>query len=153
MAHIAKSIHIAAPVEAVFDYATVIASIPEWYTSMVEVRNATHPRVRKGASYEWVFKMLGMRFDGKAEYVDVVPNERIVTRTEGGIPSKWEFRYAPDGDGCRVSVTVDYTVPGKLLGKIADKLFIEGHNERDLEHALANLKAHCEAMARAGAPA
>ncbi len=143
MAHIEKSIHIDAPLEAVFEYTAMIASIPEWYTSMLEVRNATRPRAETGVTYDWTFKMAGTHFDGKTEYLEVLPNERARNKSEAGIPAKWEWRYARDGAGTRVTATVDYTVPGKLLGKIADKLFIERLNERDLEHALANLKAHC----------
>ena len=153
MAHIEKSIHIDAPVEAVFEYSGTIATIPEWYTSMIEVRNASGPRAAAGVKYDWTFKMAGARFDGKAEFTEVVPNDHTRSRTEGGIPSQWHWRYAREQEGTRVTATVDYTVPGSLLGKLMDMLFIERRNERDLEHALENLKAHCEVAAKALAKA
>jgi len=153
MARIERTVHIDAPVEAVFEYSAKVASIPEWYTSLLEVRNASAPRAATGVTYEWSFKMIGARFDGTAEYTQVIPNERSKSRTEGGIPSQWDFAYERDGGGTKLTVSVDYTVPGKLLGKIADKLFIERRNASDLEHSIANLKAHCEAMAKVPAQA
>ncbi len=149
MAHIERSIRIGAPIDVVDDYMTQIARLPEWYSNMVEVRNASAERIATGVTYDWTFQMVGMRFDGKTRYTDVVRKERTRLETEGGIPSKWDWRFASEGDATQVSVTVDYTVPGKLLGRIADKLFIERRNVRDLEHALANLKDHCEAAAKA----
>ncbi len=40
---------------------------------------------------------------------------------------------------------IDYTIPGKVLGKIADSLLIEKMQERGLEQTLDNLKLLCEA--------
>jgi hypothetical protein len=41
-------------------------------------------------------------------------------------------------------MVVDYEVPGKLLGKIADRLIVERVNANAAENVLANLKAICE---------
>jgi uncharacterized membrane protein len=151
MAHIEKSVTINAPVDVVDGYMAQISKLPEWYTNMLEVRNLSADTIATGVTYEWAFKMVGIRFDGKSRYTDVVRKQHVRLETEGGIPSKWEWRFAADGNHTKLSVTVDYTVPGKLLGKIADKLFIERRNVRDLEHALANVKEHCEAVAEAKA--
>ncbi len=43
-----------------------------------------------------------------------------------------------------MSVVMDYTVPGSVLGKIADKLVIERRNAEDMEKTLQNLKKLCE---------
>jgi hypothetical protein len=46
-------------------------------------------------------------------------------------------------------MTIDYTVPGKLLGHIADKLVIERLQEKAIEQTLENLRILCEAEAHA----
>jgi len=43
-----------------------------------------------------------------------------------------------------VTADIAYTVPGKALGKIADRLIIERMQERGLEQTLENLKLLCE---------
>lgn len=151
MAHIERTIVIDTPPEAVDDYMTQIARIPEWYTNMVEVRNLSAERIAAGVTYDWTFKMVGLNFDGKSRYTEYVPMQTTRLESEGGIPSQWDWRFAREGKGTKVTVSVDYTVPGKVLGKIADKLFIERRNAKDLEHALASLKEHVEALAKAHA--
>lgn len=50
----------------------------------------------------------------------------------------WDFK-AEDG-GTNVAVEMEYTVPGSLLGKIADRLVLERMEERTMHHSLENLK-------------
>jgi uncharacterized protein YndB with AHSA1/START domain len=143
MAHIEKSVLIEAPVEKVFAYASDLAHITEWFP--LEVRGSTHQRVERGAKLDWSYRMMGIRFDGTSEYVDVVPNQRINVKNTGGIPSTFDYRYANEGGKTRITAVVDYEIPGKLLGKIADRLVVERVNANAAENVLANLKAICEA--------
>lgn len=143
MAHIEKSVVVDAPLADVFRYANTLGKTSEWFP--LEVRNPNKELAEKGAKYDWSYSMVGVKFDGVTEYTDVVTNERVRLKTTGGIPSQWEYRYSSDGTRTRVEVTVDYDVPGKVLGKIADKLVVERINASTVEHALANLKAICEA--------
>jgi uncharacterized protein YndB with AHSA1/START domain len=143
MAHIEKSVLIEAPVEKVFAYANDLTRITEWWP--LEVRSSTHQRVEKGAKLDWSYRMMGVKFDGTSEYLEVVPNQRVNVKNTGGIPSTFDHRYVNEGGKTRVSMVVDYEVPGKLLGKIADRLVVERVNASAAENVLANLKAICEA--------
>ena len=145
MAHIERTVLIEAPVEQVFNYAANVARLPEWWASLVEVRNYRQEQVVVGLTYDWVYKMMGMRFDGRGEVVEVVPNERFKIKNEGGIPSTIEDRFVREGDKTRYTIVVDYTIPGSLLGKVADKVFLESYNEKEADHIVANLKSICEA--------
>ncbi len=49
----------------------------------------------------------------------------------------------PRGGGTRVSVSVDYTIPGAVLGKLAEPI-VHKMNEHEAETVLANLKARME---------
>jgi glucose/arabinose dehydrogenase len=40
----------------------------------------------------------------------------------------------------RVELSVDYDLPGGLLGDLLDRLYVERRNEREAEHSLQNLK-------------
>jgi hypothetical protein len=46
-----------------------------------------------------------------------------------------------------VTADIEYTVPGKASGKIADRLILERTQEHSLEQALENLKLLCEESA------
>jgi uncharacterized protein YndB with AHSA1/START domain len=143
MATVKKSIKIDAPVEKVFEYATKPEILPEIWPSLVEVKNIKE-LPNGGHSWDWVYKMAGMRFTGFSENTEVVPNERTVSRTTGGIDSTITWEYQPVDGGTKLINTTEYKVPIPLLGKLAESIIVK-MNENEAEVILANLKAMMEA--------
>ena len=137
------TITINAPVEKVFDYVNEPTNLPEIWPSMVEVKDVQR-LPNGGTSFQWVYKMAGMRFEGTTEDTEYVPNQRVVSKSTGGIESTFTWTFQPEDSGTKVTVEVEYTVPIPLLGKVAEA-FIVKQNERELELVLANLKAKMEA--------
>ncbi len=142
MAKIEKTIFINAPVERVFAFMARPENLPEIWPSLQEVRNV-RPLPNGGYSYDWTYKMAGIRIEGHAEWTEFVENQRIVDKNEGSIPSTFVWIYQPEGAGTRVSVSVDYTIPSAVLGKMAEPI-VHKMNEREAETVLANLKARME---------
>jgi uncharacterized protein YndB with AHSA1/START domain len=143
MPKIAKTISINAPAEKIFDYWTDPANLPEFWPSVVEVKD--RQRLPNGGNtFRWVYKMVGMRFEGASDDVEYVANQRTVTESKGGIDSTVRMTLEPEGDGTQVAFEVESTVPVPLLGKLAEAAFVKlSQNEMDL--LLANLKARMEA--------
>ena len=143
MAKITRSIFINAPVEKVFNYHTDPNNNTEYWPSMVEVKNIEdHPT--GGKKFDWVYKMVGVRFEGTTIPIEYVPNKRLVFETKGGIESTFVYDYELEGDGTRLSIEVDYTIPVPVLGKLAES-FILKSNERETDTILANVRDICEA--------
>ena len=142
MAKVEKSILINAPVEKVFDFMLEPTNILEIWPSMLEVKNV-QSLPNGGYRYDWVYKMAGMRFEGQTETTEVIQNQRVVAKNESGIPSTFIWTYQPEDGGTRVTVNVDYTIPGAALGKLAEPI-IHKMNEHEGETLLANLKARME---------
>ena len=143
MATIKKSIKINAPVEKVFEYGIKPENLPEIWPSLVEVKNVKE-LPNGGYSYDYVYKMAGMRFTGYSEDTEVVPNERAVSESTGGVESTITWTYEPEGGGTKLTILAEYNVPVPLLGKIAEA-FIVKVNENEGDVILANLKARMEA--------
>ncbi len=143
MAKIEKSILINAPVEQVFAFMAEPHNLLEIWPSLLEVRNV-QPLPNGGYCYDWTYKMAGMRFQGQAEWIEFVKNQRIVDKNESGIPSTFVWTYQPEDGGTRVTVSVEYTIPGAALGRLAEPI-IHKMNEHEGETILANLKARMEA--------
>lgn len=142
MAKIEKSISISAPVEKVFAFMAKPENLPEIWPSLQEVRNI-QPLHNGGYSYDWSYKMAGLRFDGHAEWSEFVPNQRIIDKNESSIPSTFVWTYQPENGGTRVSVSIDYTIPGAMLGKLAEPI-VHKMNEQEAETVLFNLKIRME---------
>ena len=138
-----KTVTINAPVEKVFAFMENPANLPEIWPSMIDVSNIKEPPDKK-YTYDWTYKMAGVKFKGAAETLEYMPNKRIVVKTTKGIESEFKWDYKPEGDSTKLTVEVEYNVPIPLVGKLAESLIVR-QNEREAEILLDNLKMRMEA--------
>jgi uncharacterized membrane protein len=143
MAKMTKTVAIKAPVEKVFSYWQKPTNLPEIWPSIVEVKNVK-PLPNGGSSFQYVYKMAGMRLEGTSEDTEYVANKRTVNKSKGGVQATQTFTYEPEAGGTKLTWEIEYTVPVPLLGKLAEAV-IAKMNEREAELVLANLKARMEA--------
>lgn len=141
MAKVERSITINVPVEKVFAYIENPMNQPEWIASMIEIKDVSGHGV--GAHYRWAYKMVGMRFEGKDTVKEYVPDERIVTQSKGDILSTWTYTFAPEDGGTKLTLTVEYTIPIPVLGKLAEVLAPKW-TTREADMTAANIKAKME---------
>ena len=142
MAKTVNSITIKAPVEKVFDYLSEPTNLPEIWPSLVEVKDV-QKLPSGGTRNRWVYKMAGIRLEGTSEETECVPNQRLVSKTKGGVESTQTWMFQPEADGTKVTFEVEYTVPIPVLGKLAEAIIVK-MNEHETELILANLKARME---------
>ncbi len=141
MAKVEGSIHINVSPERVMEALLDVAAAPEWTPSLEKVWDVQGHGL--GCTYQWRYKMGGMSFEGSTEITEATA-DRMVMKTTGGIPSTWTWTLTPANGGTDLQVTVEYTVPGSVLGAIANKLVIERQNQKETDQTLANLKARLE---------
>lgn len=143
MAKLTRSIVINAPVNKVFEFVEEPTNLPKFWPSMVEVSDVKRSgdQVR---TFNWVYKMAGLKVDGATEVTERIPNQKTVSVSTGGIPSTIVWNYAPEGQGTKVTFDAEYKIPGALLGKLAEPLVIK-MNERESVTLLENLKTIMEA--------
>jgi uncharacterized protein YndB with AHSA1/START domain len=142
MPKIEKTITIHAPVEKVFAYWTDPAKVPEFWPSVVEVKDV-QKLPNGGNSFRWVYKMAGMRFEGSSEDVEFVPNQRTVTEGRGGIENTMRVTFEPEDGGTKLTFGIEYHVPVPLLGKLAEAAIVK-LNQNEIQLMLANWKAMME---------
>ena len=142
MAKVEKTISINAPVEKIFSYISDPTNLPEFWPSLVETSDVqTLPNGHH--SNRWVYKMAGMRFEGTSEDTEFIPNQRLVSKTSGGVESTQTWTFQPEASGTRVTFTVEYTVPIPVLGKLAEAIIVR-MNDHEGDLVLSNLKARME---------
>ncbi|MGZ6143256.1 MAG: SRPBCC family protein [Myxococcales bacterium] len=142
MAKIHKTITISAPVDKVYNYVTAPENLPVFWPSMVEVSNIKADKTGV-SSFDWVYKMGGIKFKGHSNPTEVNPNHHVTMRNDSGIPSTFNWNYEAKGaTTTEITLDVDYTVP--VLGKLGEP-FVRRLNEHEAEIMLNNLKAHFEA--------
>ena len=141
MKKIVKTGTIKAPAEKIFDYISEPSNLPEIWPSLVEVKDVQ--RLPGGTKFRWVYKMAGIHLEGTTENVESIANQRIVSKTKGGVESTQTWMFQPEGDGTKVTFEVEYTVPVPVLGKLAEAIIVK-MNEHEGEVILANLKTRME---------
>ncbi len=143
MNKVSKTVSINAPVEKVFAYMEDPAHLPDIWPSILEISNIKEEADSK-KTYDWVYKMGGMKFNGKSETVEFIPNKRIVVNNPKGIKSKFTWDYEQEGSGTRLNFQAEYVIPVPLLGKLAESA-VTKHGDQEADELLANLKAIMEA--------
>jgi len=140
MATIRRSISIHAPVDRVFDYIADPTHLPQVWPSLVEVRNVQDHET--GKSFDWDYKLMGMRIHGHSDPIAQVRNERQVTQSVRGIPNTFRWLFSGHDGETDLALEVDYKspIPGKLAERLVGKI-----NEREAETLLGNLKRKLEA--------
>ncbi len=147
MVHMEKSIVIAAPLDKVAALAGDSHRWHTWFAGLSEPDHVTGDNYA-GTVVEHHYLLMGLRFPVTTRVLErtLTPEESQWHATiEGPFEGKQHWSYLAEGDTTRVTARLDYTVPGKLLGRMANRLLIERMQERNLEQTLGNLKLLCEA--------
>ena len=142
MSKVESSIIINAPVEKSFGYISDRNHLPEIWPSLVETTDIK-PLPNGGNSNRWKYKMAGMHLSGTSEDTEFIANQRIVSKTKGGVESVQTWTFQPEGNGTKVTFSVEYTIPVPVLGKLAEAVIVK-MNEREGKALLENLKAVME---------
>ncbi len=141
-----RSTDIVIPMDQVFHAAVDPGRWEHWYAGLSSPDRITG-RGEPGSTVETHYAMAGMRLPIRIEVknVDITPTHCTWKGSfSGGISGTQTFTYTPTDQGTHVDVEIEYKVPGSVLGKIANSLFIEKLQENATEQTLANLKAMLE---------
>ncbi len=152
MRKLVKSIDVNAPVERVYELLTTPTNLPSIWPNLEAVGNVDR-RADGAHSFDWTFRMAGLRFHGRMRTLEVVRNERFVSHSDEGIKST--FRWVLDRKGAEathVGLEVEYSMPLGFLGRITEAI-VAKINERDLDGFLRNVKRAAEAPKRGEAVA
>lgn len=142
MAIVKKSIKINAPAEKIYKYFNTPTNLPEIWPSMAEIKDVE--RLPNGGNkFTYVYNMAGLRFEGTSEDIEVIPNRKVVSKSEGGIESTITREVMPEAEGSNVTFEAEYVVPVPLLGKLAEAVIVK-LNENEVNALLANLKVRME---------
>ena len=146
MGRVRQSIDIAAPLEVCWALNADASRLTEWNKAILEVRDVSGPLDRVGTTYTGVVKAMGRKFDGRNEVVAVEPMKSIDTKGSGvgGAKANVHVDFERRGQGARITVTIDYDLPGGMFGGLAEKLFATRQLEDGLKASNAGFKALAE---------
>jgi uncharacterized membrane protein len=145
MAEIVKSIDIDAPVETVFEFVINPHNALKYMANFSKFQPIGQPEQGLGAKVDAAGSFLGMHIHTQLEIVEFEQNKKFMSRSSSGVKSQstWFFRSLPSGS-TEVTFASEYTVPGRKLGWLLDKLLVEKDVEKNTVETLVNLKKAIE---------
>ena len=152
MAHIERSVFINVPIEKVFDFMAEPNTMLMWVHNLVEVKNRSEGTVGLGTTYKEAMKgpggikMWSLTRISKYERPDMLDFESA----SAGMRLTFAHRLEPKDNGTLVTEIGDYTLPGKFLGKVIDKLIMEKYVIGNVEHTVEKLKVVLESGQASG---
>lgn len=88
------------PTAVVSAYAADPANAPDWYVNIDSVEWRTRPPLRIGSRVEFVARFLGRTLRYTYEFVELIPGERLVMRTQQGpFPMETTYTWVAEPDG------------------------------------------------------
>ncbi|MGD8998507.1 MAG: SRPBCC family protein, partial [Anaerolineae bacterium] len=129
MAKVKKSIVIDAPVEKVFNYIEEPTNIPEYWPSVLEIKDVEE-LPNGGARMTVVYQMAGVRFAIESECTEFVRNQRTVYESRGAASSTLTWTYEPHDGGTKVTAENEYTLNMPVLRKLGES-FLTKVNENE----------------------
>lgn len=131
------------PVDEVAAYATDPTNAPEWYANIESVDWQTPPPARVGSKVAFVARFMGRRLEYTYELAELVPNERLVMRTEQGpFPMETTYTFSPAGEG-KTRMTLRNRGEPSGFGKLMS-VFMAPAMRRATTKDLAKIKAILE---------
>jgi uncharacterized membrane protein len=142
MPTVEKSITINVPVDTVF---AMVADAPErmaeWWPPIELQERVSPPPTNVGSVSRYVYNMLGVKIKGEHRVESMRRDDHLTVKTISGLDSSFHFQFEPAGaNATRLTITVDYQLPGSIVGQLLNKAVIEGENAKNLEKGLENLK-------------
>ncbi len=144
MATITRSIEINAPLEKVFDFVSKPENWTRYVTSLIAVENVSDTPIKPGTTFDWTYRMLGMDFNGKGRVLEYEKNSKFKMTMEGQFPITETYLFDGDSNKTRLTVQIEYELPGKLLGVLADRVVVEKLNVKEADTVLDKVKTLCE---------
>jgi uncharacterized membrane protein len=143
MVKIERTVAINTPVEKVFAYIGDPMSMLEYLPEIVEVKDVALTVQGVGSRYRWIYKLVGIRFEGESVVTEFIPNRRRVSETKRGIVSTWTWGFESNDGGMKLSLIVEYIIPVPVLGKLAEAVVLS-QQEAMADLVMANIKGRME---------
>ncbi len=142
MVTVSQTVAIDASPDAAFEYLDDPHTHAEVTPSLSDVRDV-EPLENGGKRLAFTYGMVGVGLDGELHQTHHEPPERHTFEMSGALEGEIDIEIEPTDDGCQMTYTATYDLPGKVLESVAEP-FVRRYNERELQTTLENVKTGVE---------
>lgn len=142
MWNLKKTIFIDCRVEEVHQFATNPMLWYQWYAGLSEAENLLG-KGGKGTNMDLKYFFFGRHLAGHVHVEENAPvGNGFVWRciVTGAFDATQTWRYLPKNAGTEIHFEMNYELPGSIIGKVANTLYIKKLMSNTVEQSLQNLK-------------
>ncbi len=136
-----STIRLQVPAELAFRYLSSPSHLTDYCPNLLEI--SALRQYREGASFAWVYQMMGTCFFGRAEMAVTRYNQQLNIRFWGGIRGHVTWTLDAADKATFLSFKADYITPLPLLKAYTEEAIFH-QNEQNAEYMLSRLKAQLE---------
>ncbi|MDJ0455939.1 SRPBCC family protein [Arthrobacter sp. NQ7] len=142
MVNVQTDIHINRPRADVAGFAADPDNAPRWYVNIHSSQRLDGGPLGTGSKVAFTAKFLGRELNYTYEFVEYVPGEKLVMRTDQGpFPMQTTYTWTDDGGGTRMTLGNSGSPSGfsRLAGLVMEPM-MRRENRKDLERLKAILE-------------
>jgi uncharacterized membrane protein len=143
MSTVEKTVQLNAPFQTVFHYLKDPIHLTAYCEHIIEI-SSVEPHTSTSVKFHWVYKNLGLRFEGEAVLNYEKEGQQLNIHFWGGIRGSLMWRLHSLGKASSLETFIDYTLPIQILKKHSLDQVLR-YTELSVSQAIMSLKAILEA--------
>lgn len=139
-----QSTTIGAPPARVYDFVAEATRATSFVPGLSRIHNVKPATTQPGQTWEYEFDWFGFVVSGNSRCTKSEPAKIHQFQTVTGNPSTWTYLMEPDGTSTRLTLEVEYEIPGNVLARYASQPVFEKMNQDRAREIVTNVKTMLE---------
>jgi hypothetical protein len=139
-----QSANVLAPAAKVYDFIAEATRATSFIPGLSRIHNVKPATTQPGQTWEYEFDWFGLVVSGNSRCTKSEPAKLHQFQTVTGNPSTWTYLIESDGRNTRLTLEVEYEIPGNVLARYASQPVFEKMNQDRAREIVANIKTMLE---------
>jgi carbon monoxide dehydrogenase subunit G len=139
-----QSTTISAPPKKVYEFISEATRATSFIPGLSRIHDVKPTATQPGQTWHYEFDWFGFVVSGDSKCTKSESPKVYEFQTLTGNPSTWTYQIEPDGSNTRLTLAVQYEVPGNVVARFASQPVFEKMNQDRAVEVVANIKAMLE---------
>lgn len=139
-----QSATISAPPQKIYDFIAEAARATSFIPGLSRIHNVKPSSAQPGQTWEYEFDWFGLVISGNSKCTRSERPKVYEFQTITGNPSTWTYQIEPDGKNAKLTLEVQYEIPGNVVARFASQPVFEKMNQDRAREIVSNLKTMLE---------
>lgn len=139
-----QSTTISAPPKKVYEFISEATRATSFIPGLSRIHDVKPAVTQPGQTWNYEFDWFGFVVSGDSKCTKSESPKVYEFQTLTGNPSTWTYQIEPDGSNTRLTLAVQYEVPGNVVARFASQPVFEKMNQDRAVEVVANIKAMLE---------